>query len=311
MLCRDPPGEATAGCARRLGAGDRPCSFVRLGHPDVARPALPVARGSAWLVLGHDLDGRRALVRRLAAVHRGDLHLRPAARRTPTACSSTRARCRRSASRRFSSDGRSRRCGCRSISGTAPNDLHWWDYAAWFLYLTHFFVTFIAAAAIWAFAHDKFAPFATDGLRPRADGLRDLRALSGGAAVDGGAAREPRRVEPDDRLDLAPRPVHERRRRLRARQALREQRRGDAVAARRVRAALHPLSSGGSSRAGGGRCSRSIRWRWPSRSSTRASTTSSTASPAGGTRSSRSGRSTTCSRGSSSERAALDPALVD
>ena len=35
---------------------------------------------------------------------------------------------------------RSRRCGCRSISGTAPNHLHWWDYATWFLYLTHFFV---------------------------------------------------------------------------------------------------------------------------------------------------------------------------
>ena len=30
-----------------------------------------------------------------------------------------------------------------------PNDLRWWDYATWFLHLTHFFVTFIAAAAIW------------------------------------------------------------------------------------------------------------------------------------------------------------------
>ena len=41
-----------------------------------------------------------------------------------------------------------------------PDHLHWWDYAAWFLHLTHFFVTFIAAAAIWAFARDKFAPYA-------------------------------------------------------------------------------------------------------------------------------------------------------
>jgi membrane-associated phospholipid phosphatase len=41
-----------------------------------------------------------------------------------------------------------------------PNDLRWWDYATWFLHLTHFFVTFIAAAAIWVFARDKFAPYA-------------------------------------------------------------------------------------------------------------------------------------------------------
>jgi membrane-associated phospholipid phosphatase len=41
-----------------------------------------------------------------------------------------------------------------------PNDLRWWDYATWFLHLTHFFVTFIAAAAIWVFARDKFMPYA-------------------------------------------------------------------------------------------------------------------------------------------------------
>jgi membrane-associated phospholipid phosphatase len=36
------------------------------------------------------------------------------------------------------------------------NDVHWWDYLSWFVYLTHFLVTFIAAAALWTFAHDRF-----------------------------------------------------------------------------------------------------------------------------------------------------------
>jgi membrane-associated phospholipid phosphatase len=38
--------------------------------------------------------------------------------------------------------------------------LRWWDYTTWFLHLTHFFVTFIAAAAIWVFARDHFLPYA-------------------------------------------------------------------------------------------------------------------------------------------------------
>ena len=50
-----------------------------------------------------------------------------------------------------------------------PNDLRWWDYATWFLHLTHFFVTFIAAAAIWVFARDKFTAVRADDLRARAD----------------------------------------------------------------------------------------------------------------------------------------------
>jgi membrane-associated phospholipid phosphatase len=41
-----------------------------------------------------------------------------------------------------------------------PDDLRWWDYTTWFLHLTHFFVTFIAAAAIWVFARDRFVPYA-------------------------------------------------------------------------------------------------------------------------------------------------------
>jgi len=35
------------------------------------------------------------------------------------------------------------------------NDLQWWDYLTWFVYLTHFLATLICAAALWVFAHDK------------------------------------------------------------------------------------------------------------------------------------------------------------
>jgi membrane-associated phospholipid phosphatase len=37
--------------------------------------------------------------------------------------------------------------------------LRWWDYAAWFLHLTHFFATFIAAAVIWVCAREHFARY--------------------------------------------------------------------------------------------------------------------------------------------------------
>ena len=39
--------------------------------------------------------------------------------------------------------------------------IHWWDYAAWFIYLTHFFATLVVAAVLWTWAHDRFARFAT------------------------------------------------------------------------------------------------------------------------------------------------------
>jgi membrane-associated phospholipid phosphatase len=39
--------------------------------------------------------------------------------------------------------------------------LHWWDYAAWFVYLTHFLATLVVAAVLWTWAHDHFARFAT------------------------------------------------------------------------------------------------------------------------------------------------------
>jgi hypothetical protein len=41
-----------------------------------------------------------------------------------------------------------------------PAALHWWDYAAWFVYLTHFLATPVAAAALWTFAHERFSRYA-------------------------------------------------------------------------------------------------------------------------------------------------------
>lgn len=40
-----------------------------------------------------------------------------------------------------------------------PNHLHWWDYLAWFMHLTHFFATFVAAAVIWVAAREHFARY--------------------------------------------------------------------------------------------------------------------------------------------------------
>lgn len=42
-----------------------------------------------------------------------------------------------------------------------PHDLRWWDYAVWFIYLTHFLATLIVAAVVWTWAHHHFARFAT------------------------------------------------------------------------------------------------------------------------------------------------------
>jgi PAP2 superfamily len=40
------------------------------------------------------------------------------------------------------------------------NHLHWWDYATWGIYLSHFVATLIVAASLWLWAHDKFARYA-------------------------------------------------------------------------------------------------------------------------------------------------------
>lgn len=39
--------------------------------------------------------------------------------------------------------------------------IHWWDYATWFVYLTHFFATLVVAAVLWTWAHERFSRFAT------------------------------------------------------------------------------------------------------------------------------------------------------
>jgi len=39
--------------------------------------------------------------------------------------------------------------------------LHWWDYAVWFVYLTHFFATLAVAGVLWVKFHDRFVRFAT------------------------------------------------------------------------------------------------------------------------------------------------------
>jgi membrane-associated phospholipid phosphatase len=41
------------------------------------------------------------------------------------------------------------------------NDIQWWDYLTWFIYLTHFFATLVVAAVLWIWLHDKFVRFAT------------------------------------------------------------------------------------------------------------------------------------------------------
>jgi len=41
------------------------------------------------------------------------------------------------------------------------NHLHWWDYAIWFVYLTHFLATLLMTAILWMWVHDRFARFAT------------------------------------------------------------------------------------------------------------------------------------------------------
>jgi PAP2 superfamily len=40
-----------------------------------------------------------------------------------------------------------------------PHHLHVWDYAAWAVYTSHFFVSYIVAAVLWKRAHDRFRRF--------------------------------------------------------------------------------------------------------------------------------------------------------
>ena len=113
-------------------------------------------------VLGHRPAAPHVAARhRLVAVHRRPVHLRPPARLRGRAAL---PRARGAADQGRGGDlraSRSRPSGCSSTCGTAPTDLRWWDYATWFVYLTHFVATLIVAAILWRWAHDRFVRFAT------------------------------------------------------------------------------------------------------------------------------------------------------
>ncbi|MGD0928598.1 MAG: phosphatase PAP2 family protein [Streptosporangiaceae bacterium] len=40
-----------------------------------------------------------------------------------------------------------------------PSQLHWWDYAAWMVYNSHFFASYMIAAVLWKRNHDRFRRF--------------------------------------------------------------------------------------------------------------------------------------------------------
>jgi hypothetical protein len=40
-----------------------------------------------------------------------------------------------------------------------PNHLHWWDYAAWAVYNSHFFTSYVIAAVLWKRNHERFRRF--------------------------------------------------------------------------------------------------------------------------------------------------------
>lgn len=42
-----------------------------------------------------------------------------------------------------------------------PGQVHWYDLAAWGVYMTHFFATLLVAAALWRFAYPRFRQFRT------------------------------------------------------------------------------------------------------------------------------------------------------
>jgi membrane-associated phospholipid phosphatase len=41
----------------------------------------------------------------------------------------------------------------------SPGHLHWWDYAAWAVYTTHFFASYVIAAVLWKRDHERFRRF--------------------------------------------------------------------------------------------------------------------------------------------------------
>ena len=78
--------------------------------------------------------------------------------------------------------------------------LHWYDYAAWGVYMTHFFAVWVTAAVLWRVARDALPALRGDRGAAQPRGLRDVLGLSGPAAVAGGrrAAHPARRPDRAD-----------------------------------------------------------------------------------------------------------------
>ena len=115
-------------------------------------------------------------------------------------------------------------------------DLRWYDYAAWGVYVSYFLAVYVLAAALLVLRARPVSPLRRLRLAPCAHGLRDLRALPGGAALDGEPAGGDRSRDPLHRAHLGPHPDHRRALALRPRDAIREPGGRGAVAARRVHA---------------------------------------------------------------------------
>ena len=75
---------------------------------------------------------------------------------TPTACSSRPGIGRSSRQTPFSSVAPTPRSGCRIGSGTGRRTLHWYDYAAWAVYVSYFLATYLVAGLLWFFARARF-----------------------------------------------------------------------------------------------------------------------------------------------------------
>jgi hypothetical protein len=66
---------------------------------------------------------------------------------------------------RFLFDGRVPTVWLQHHLWHGPNDVRWYDFAAWGVYMTYFFATLLVAAALWVFAYHRFRRYvATVGL---------------------------------------------------------------------------------------------------------------------------------------------------
>ena len=71
--------------------------------------------------------------------------------------------------------------------------MHWYDYAAWGVYMTHFFAVWVTAAILWRVARQRFRRYAVTAVLLSLARVRHLLGLSGAASVAGGRGRAHRR----------------------------------------------------------------------------------------------------------------------